>query len=195
MYYKTYDACGIASIIKPLTPDLCGITIFLVFVAWDMEYSVVEWARRKLLSEHFQIIKIDCLGSHKLFISIVCNERRIRLFPCTTYIHKRTTTNVSVFNRSTVSCKIDRHNGSFNQKQPMDTDISSIQKKFIRRKKYRNYSTKVNYRVRIIMQELKSDQFWSLHSNLFVHSEKSSARPMLFDSTHYWHQFWVLFVV
>ncbi len=28
-----------------------------------------------------------------------------------------------------------------------------------------------------------------------LHSETSSARPMLFYSTNYWHQFWVQFVV
>ncbi len=30
---------------------------------------------------------------------------------------------------------------------------------------------------------------------IHVHSEKSSARPMLFYSTNYWQQFWVQFVV
>ncbi len=31
--------------------------------------------------------------------------------------------------------------------------------------------------------------------NVFLHSEKSPARPMLFYNTNYWQQFWVQFVV
>ncbi len=40
-------------------------------------------------------------------------------------------------------------------------------------------------------------QIWIRLSDLHsvLHSEKSPARPMLFYSTNYWHQFWVQFVV
>ncbi len=36
---------------------------------------------------------------------------------------------------------------------------------------------------------------WSASMCSWRHSEKSPARPMLFDSTNYWQQFWVQFVV